>query len=87
MPTQRECTLDQSVQRRGSITGRLQLAVDAYISEQHSVGDDVLAFWIEKGKEPTYALLSEFAIDLLHVLATSTPVERLFSTAGEIVLW
>lgn len=49
----------------------LPSAVDAYISEQCIVGDEVVAFWVEKAK------LSEFAIDLLHVPATSALVERL----------
>ena len=42
---------------------------------------DALQFWIESDK--TYPLLSSIALDLLTIPGSSTPVERVFSVAGE----
>ena len=42
---------------------------------------DPISFWIEN--EAGYPLLSSLAIDILCIPASSAPVERTFSTAGE----
>ena len=43
--------------------------------------EDPITFWIEK--EANYPLLSSYATDILCIPASSAPVERTFSTAGE----
>ena len=42
---------------------------------------DPLTFWIEQ--ENMYPLLATLAVEVLTIPASSTPVERVFSTAGE----
>ena len=42
--------------------------------------DDPLDFWIESEKH--YPKLAPFAMDFLCIPASTTPVERVFSTAG-----
>lgn len=44
---------------------------------------DPLHFWVEKESE--FKLLSPIALDILSVPATSAPVERSFSTAGDVL--
>ena len=43
--------------------------------------EDPITFWVEN--ESSYPLLSAVAIDLLSIPASSAPVERVFSIAGE----
>ena len=43
--------------------------------------EDPITFWLNN--ESTYPLLSSLAVDLLCIPASSAPVERTFSTAGE----
>ena len=43
---------------------------------------DPLTFWIEQ--ENMYPLLAILAMEVLTIPASSTPVERVFSTAGEL---
>lgn len=42
---------------------------------------DAVQFWIDA--EKTYPLLSSIAVDILTIPAASTPIERVFSVAGE----
>jgi len=53
-----------------------------YESSELDIGEDIdpLQFWLEN--ESTYPLLASLAYDILSIPASSTPVERLFSTAG-----
>ena len=57
--------------------------VDRYFSATHTLAEkvDPVFFWVEH--EQTYPLLSTVAFDTLVIPASSTPVERTFSTAGE----
>lgn len=45
-------------------------------------GTDILKWWSEH--ESTYVILSKIARDTLAIMATSVPVERFFSNAGQI---
>lgn len=56
--------------------------LDAYIGD-HMVFDeklDAIDFWIQN--QDKYPDLAPIALDLLVIPATSTPIERVFSTAG-----
>lgn len=57
--------------------------IEQYFSSVHSVAESVdpITFWLEN--ETKYPLLSSLAIDVLCIPASSAPVERTFSTAGE----
>ena len=46
-----------------------------------SENEDPISFWVNN--EAAYPLLSSLAVDLLCIPASSAPVERTFSTAGE----
>ena len=60
-----------------------ELELTKYMDVVHSVPDedDPLSFWVEH--QDTYPNLSSLATDILCVPASSAPVERVFSTAGE----
>ena len=61
--------------------GELELA--QYLQAIHSYSEDYdpLDFWINEMK--MYPLLSSLAFDILSIPASSAPIERVFSTAGE----
>ena len=61
--------------------GKHQL--EKYLVDIQTISDDVdpLNFWVE---EKNYPLLSSVAVDVLVIPATSTPIERAFSTACEV---
>ena len=57
--------------------------VERYFSSVISLPEEVdpITFWIDN--EANYPLLSSLAIDMLYIPASSAPVERTFSVAGE----
>lgn len=57
--------------------------VERYFQSVESAAEkvDPLTYWIDQ--EDQYPLLSAVAVDILAIPATSAPVERVFSTAGE----
>ena len=57
--------------------------VNRYFSTAHTLAEklDPVFFWTEINQ--TYPLLSAFAVDILVIPASSAPIERTFSTAGE----
>jgi len=57
--------------------------VNRYFSSVHTLAEklDPVFFWTEI--DQTYPLLSAFAVDILVIPASSAPIERTFSTAGE----
>ena len=56
--------------------------LDAYIGDHMVFGEklDAIDFWIQN--QDKYPDLAPIALDLLVIPATSTPIERVFSTAG-----
>ena len=54
------------------------------ISTRLSEDEDPINFWV--ANESTYPILSNVCVDLLSIPASSAPVERTFSTAGESTL-
>lgn len=60
-----------------------QEELERYLSTTHIVTDrvDPITFWTEC--EHMYPTLAAIATDILAIPASSTPVERVFSTAGE----
>ena len=60
-----------------------QAEVERFFESLHSLADnaDPFAFWLDQAS--VYPLLSPVAIDVLAIPASSAPVERVFSTAGE----
>lgn len=57
--------------------------LEQYLHSVHPIEEhfDPLYFWVEE--EKNYPLLSLIALDILVIPASSAPVERAFSTAGE----
>ena len=49
--------------------------------ESAAEGVDPLEYWVDL--KSTLPLLSKVAVDMLVIPASSTPIERVFSTAGE----
>ena len=60
-----------------------QQELNHYLCKVHQLPDhiDAIKFWIEE--KMTYPLLASVAVDILTITASSAPVERVFSTAGE----
>ena len=60
-----------------------QVEVTRYFEAIESLGDSVdpLEYW--KSQSHEYPLISAVAVDILAIPATSAPVERVFSSAGE----
>ena len=60
-----------------------QAEVDRYFDSFEPLREeaDPFTFWMEQAS--VYPLLSSVAIDVLSIPASSAPVERVFSTAGE----
>ena len=61
-----------------------QRELEGYIGETFNLNEeaDALDFWVEH--EQTYPDLADMAFDILTIPASSTPVERVFSTAGHV---
>ena len=57
--------------------------VERYISSVDTLAEcvDPLTYWENQVQE--YPLISSVALDILTILASSAPIERVFSTAGE----
>ena len=64
----------------------LQRQLESYIGETFNLREeeDVLDFWLEH--KQTYPDLADVAFDILTIPASSTPVERVFSTAGHVCM-
>ena len=60
-----------------------KVEVERYLSSVLTLPEhvDPVTFWLEN--ENSFPILSPFAIDMLCIPASSAPVERTFSTAGE----
>ena len=58
--------------------------VEQYLSSGHSLqhSEDLIPFWIEQEKK--FPLLASLAIDMLVTPGSSAPIERTFSTTGEL---
>ena len=73
--------------RRGSITAKLEMLLNDYFDETStpfsSLAADPLDYWVSKLSFPLYEPLASYAIDNMVIPASSAPVERVFSTAGE----
>ena len=61
--------------------GELELAQYLQVTTSISVDMDPLEYWTSESK--TYPLLSSLSFDILSIPASSAPIERVFSTAGE----
>ena len=61
--------------------GKAEIEHYSFLSITLSEKEDPVKFWMDN--ESTYSLLSNIAIDLLCIPASSASVERIFSTAGE----
>lgn len=72
-------TVQQKVERE--LKNFLQYPIDPAVLKSPTF--DVLKWW--RKNHPMYPLLSKFAQRIICVPATSTPSERVFSTAGNIV--
>ena len=89
-PTKRFChlasVLEQRLQEDMKKQGKKQPGeqeLETYMATCHSLPErvDPVTFWIEQ--ENMYPLLATLAVEVLTMPASSTPVERVFSTAGE----
>ena len=89
-PTKRFChlasVLEQRLQEDRKKLGKKQPGeqeLETYMASCHSLPErvDPLTFWIEQ--ENMYPLLATLTVEVLTIPASSTPVERVFSTAGE----
>ena len=60
-----------------------QIELDHYLTTLESAREnaDVLQYWVDLQLQ--YPLLSKLAVDTLVIPASSAPVERVFSTAGD----
>lgn len=60
-----------------------QIELDHYLNTLESAKEnaDVLQYWVDLQLQ--YPLLSKLAVDILVIPASSAPVERVFSTAGD----
>ena len=60
-----------------------QAEVERFFESLHTLADDAdpFAFWLDQAS--VYPMLSPVAIDVLAIPASSAPVERVVSTAGE----
>ena len=77
-----ELRIKEGIQKASTLPpGKVE--IEHYFSSVATLSEkeDPLTFWINN--ESTYPLLSQLAIDLLCIPASSAPVERTFSTAGE----
>ena len=61
--------------------GELELAQYLQVTTSISADIDPLEYWTSESK--TYPLLSSLSFDILSIPASSAPIERTFSTAGE----
>ena len=61
--------------------GELELAQYLQVTTSLSADFDPLEYWTNEMK--TYPLLSSLSFDILSIPASSTPIEHVFSTAGE----
>ena len=61
--------------------GELEVAQYLQVTTSISVDMDPLEYWTKEFK--TYPLLSSLSFDILSIPASSAPIERVFSTAGE----
>ena len=74
---------DNLPKRRGSITTKLTMAVEEYMKAKCDTSINPLEFWVQKVGDFLFRELASYAISTLTVPASSAPVERVFSTAGE----
>ena len=92
-PTKRFCHLASFLERRLEEDKKLgkkqpgEQELETYIAMSHSLPEhvDPVTFWIEQ--ENIYPLLATLAVEVLTMPASSTPVERIISTAGEPSCW
>ena len=76
-----ELRIKEGIQKASTIPpGKVE--IEHYSSVVTTLSDkDPITFWLNN--ESAYPLLSSLAVDLLCIPASSAPVERTFSTAGE----